>query len=55
MLCQFCEEDKPLIEAHIIAKCLLKPLHSPSGPMMHVSKGSWLRENVLEASLARPT
>jgi hypothetical protein len=41
MLCQFCEEDKPLIEAHIIAKCLLKPLHSPSGPMMHVSKGSY--------------
>jgi hypothetical protein len=38
MLCRFCEEDKKLIEAHIIARCLLEPLQHPSGPMMLVSK-----------------
>ena len=38
MLCRFCEEDKTLIEAHIIARCLHEPLQHPSGPMMLVSK-----------------
>jgi hypothetical protein len=38
MLCRFCEQDKKLIEAHIIAQCLHEPLQHPSGPMMLVSK-----------------
>jgi len=38
MLCRFCEEDKELIEAHIIPRCLHEPLQDPSGPMMLVSK-----------------
>jgi hypothetical protein len=38
MLCRLCEEDKTLIEGHIIARCLHEPLQDPSGPMMLVSK-----------------
>jgi len=38
MLCQFCNEDRKLIRAHIIARCLHKPLLDPSGPMMLLSK-----------------
>jgi hypothetical protein len=38
MLCRFCEKDKTLIEAHIIARCLHEPLLDPSGPMMLISK-----------------
>ncbi|WGJ16105.1 hypothetical protein QEV83_07635 [Methylocapsa sp. D3K7] len=41
MLCRFCEEDKKLINAHIIAECLLEPLKDPSGPMTLVSKDSY--------------
>jgi hypothetical protein len=41
MLCQFCNEDKKLIEAHIIPRCLLQPLNSASGPMVLVGKGSY--------------
>jgi hypothetical protein len=26
MKCRLCDLEKPLIEAHIIAKCLLKPM-----------------------------
>jgi len=40
MLCRFCEEDKELIEAHIIPRCLLQPLKDPSGSMVLVSKDS---------------
>jgi hypothetical protein len=40
MRCRLCEEDKKLIEAHIIPRCLLQPLNSPSGPMVIVSKDS---------------
>jgi hypothetical protein len=38
MICRFCKEDKTLIEAHIIARCLHEPLQHPSGPMILVSK-----------------
>jgi hypothetical protein len=38
MLCRFCEQDKKLIEAHIIARCLHEPMQHPSGPMMLVTK-----------------
>ena len=38
MRCRFCEEDKKLIEAHIIPRCQLQALNSPSGPMVLVSK-----------------
>jgi hypothetical protein len=38
MLCRFCEEDKKLIEAHIIARCLHEPMQHPSGPMVLVAK-----------------
>ena len=38
MLCQFCNKDKTLIEAHIITRCLHEPLLDPSGPMMVISK-----------------
>jgi len=38
MLCRFCEKDKTLIEAHIIARCLREPLLHPSGSMMLISK-----------------
>jgi hypothetical protein len=40
MRCRFCEEDKKLIEAHIIPRCRLQALNSPSGPMVLVSKDS---------------
>ena len=38
MICKFCQQDKPSIDAHIIAKCLLKPLLSSSGPLLLISK-----------------
>jgi len=40
MRCRFCEEDKKLIEAHIIPRCRLQALNSPSGPMVLISKDS---------------
>jgi putative restriction endonuclease len=41
MLCRFCDEEKQLIEAHIIPRCLLQPLNVPPGPMVRVSKDSY--------------
>jgi len=41
MLCRFCEKDKTLIEAHIIARCLHEPLFDPSGPMMIISRDDY--------------
>jgi hypothetical protein len=41
MRCRFCDEDKKLIEAHIVPRCLLQPLYSPSGPMVLVNKESY--------------
>jgi hypothetical protein len=38
MLCRFCEKDKSLIKAHVIAQCLHEPLLDSSGPMMLISK-----------------
>lgn len=38
MLCRFCEKDKTLIKAHIIAQCLHEPILDPSGPIMIISK-----------------
>lgn len=38
MLCRLCHKPKPFIEAHIIAKCLLKPLMSSTGPIRAISK-----------------
>jgi hypothetical protein len=38
MFCRFCEKDKTLIKAHIIAQCLHEPILDPSGPMMIISK-----------------
>jgi hypothetical protein len=38
MQCKLCQLEKPLIEAHIVPKCLLKPLFSPTGPIRSISK-----------------
>jgi len=38
MVCNLCQLEKPLIEAHIVAKCLLKPLFSDEGPLRFISK-----------------
>jgi hypothetical protein len=36
--CRLCGEERKLIEAHILARCLHEPLLHPSGPMMRLSK-----------------
>lgn len=38
MLCQLCREDKKLIDAHIVARCLLDKLFHPDGPPQLISK-----------------
>jgi hypothetical protein len=38
MLCKLCGLEKPHIEAHIVAKCLLKPLFSNAGLLRSISK-----------------
>ena len=38
MLCKLCRLEKPLIESHIVAKCLLRPLFSSAGPIRSISK-----------------
>jgi len=38
MPCRLCREDKQLVEAHIVAKCILKPLFSDAGPLRSISK-----------------
>jgi hypothetical protein len=38
MICRLCQQQKPLIEAHIIPRCLHGPLKSGKGPMLRLSK-----------------
>jgi hypothetical protein len=37
MVCRLCQQQKKLVEAHIVARCLHDPLLHPSGPMMQIS------------------
>jgi len=38
LTCRLCLENKALIEAHIIPRCLYAPLKHASGPMMRISR-----------------
>jgi hypothetical protein len=38
MRCKLCGENKPLIEAHIIPRCINKSLFDPAGSMLRLSK-----------------
>ncbi len=37
MTCKLCDEEKKLIEAHIVPRCVLSPLLSPAGPMIRLT------------------
>jgi hypothetical protein len=40
MICKLCGEEKPLIEAHIVPRCINKALLMPNVPMRRLSKDS---------------